>query len=110
MKYIRKIRRTITKDKKSLKKDLLLFLAGIVASPTIAIIFGWLSGLSVQLLSSAVIIESLIILILIFSLLFLLDRLSIADKYFKRNNIHWQQLESDEDVSEGFNEKPKKEK
>ena len=110
MKYIRKIRRAITKDKKSLIKDLLLFLAGIAALPAIVAIFGCLSGLSNQLLSAAVLIESLTILILIFSFLFILDKFSIADNYFKQNNIHWQQLESDDEFSEGFNDAVKKDK
>jgi hypothetical protein len=110
MRYIRKIRRTITKDRKNLIENLLWFLAGIATLPTIALAFGLLSGFSVQLLSSMVLIESLMILILIFPLLFLRDKISMADHYFKRNKISWQQLESDEDYSEAFNKATKNDK
>jgi len=103
VKYIRNIRRTITRDRKNLIGNLLWFLAGIAALPTIASIFGWLSELPVPILSSSVLIESLTILLLIFSLMILRDKLSLATDYFKRNSISWAKLEDDDLFSDGFN-------
>ena len=105
MKYKRNIRLTITKDRKSLIGNSLWFLAGIAVLPTIGSIFGWLSELPVAILSSSVLIESLLILLLIFSLLFLHDKLSLANDYFKRNSVSWVQIESDALMGEGFNKK-----
>ncbi len=104
MQCIRNIRRTIKKDRKILLSNLLWFLVGIVALPTSVSILNWLSTLSPQFLSSAALTEFLIILILLISLLSLRDKISVANIYFKDNKISWDQLESDADFGEAFDE------
>ena len=110
MKYIRSIRHTITRDKASLIASFLWFLAGLVAWPTTTGLFGLLSQLSVQQLSSMVIIEGLLLLILIFSLLYLLDQRSAVSDYFKRHEIQWNQVEADARYVGYFNEACEKDK
>ena len=104
MQYIRHIRRSIKKDKKILISSLLWFLLGIVTPATSFSIWHWISTLSVQFLSALVLIECLILIVLLFALFFLHDKIKVVDVYFKDNNIQWNQLEENADLDTNFKE------
>jgi len=109
MKYIRHARQYIQRHKLDLILNLFWFFAGLAAIPCISGLFGWLSEWSSSLLYALVTIQSLLLLILLISLFFLLDRLKIANKYFKGIGKSWGELESEAEFSEAFEEAIKKE-
>ena len=108
MKGIRYIRRSIIRDKLNLIKDMLLFLAGLTIVPGLSYLFGWLAKWPAPVLYVVVLIESLLLLTSIISLLFLLNRLSLANKYLKDTNTTWQELEMELETEVAFNKEASK--
>ena len=102
MKYIRNIRKHILRHKGNLLSNLLWFFAGLAAIPCISGLVGWLEKWPSWLLYAVVIIESLLLLTLSISFLFLLDKLEIANKYFKDIKYPWNHLEDHTEFDETF--------
>jgi hypothetical protein len=108
MKYLRNIRRSTIRHKSDLIVNLLWFLAGLTVVPCISYLVGWLTKWPLSVLYAVVLVEALFLLILAVSLLFLLDKLSIADKQLKNIGETWQELENEADFGDAFDEATKK--
>lgn len=106
---ISRVRTYLEQHKLDQTINFLWFLMGLAIVPVIGALFGWLAKLPPVLLCILVVMESAILIYLLFRSVILFNRIKVVNIYLKKKNITWEAVESDVMYGEAFEEEAEKE-
>jgi len=107
MKNIRKIRLYLKSHKTDQKINLLWYFAGLVTIPALTGVTGVLIKLKAEWLVALIVMESFLLAFLSVFCAICLDKIRVASKHLKETRVTWEQIESDFEFGNAFEEATK---